>query len=151
MTEEDKTGLKIKDILENIGHCIWGKSTLEDKQQGKTLFCWQRIKGKQLDYCLMIFLWSSRRWRICLPRLLCLKSQDQYLEWDVPLSRGTVRERESTTVYQSTTVTLINSYSLMLIFPVVLCYLCMSPLLELLNWQVICSITFQRVACCCCC
>jgi len=39
MTEEDKTGLKIKDILENIGHCIWGKSTLEDKQQGKTLFC----------------------------------------------------------------------------------------------------------------
>ena len=151
MTEEDKTGLKIKDILENIGHCIWGKSTLEDKQQGKTLFCWQRITGKQLDYCLMIFLWSSRRWRICLPRLLCLKSQDQYLEWDVPLSRGTVRERESTTVYQSTTVTLINSYSLMLIFPVVLCYLCMSPLLELLNWQVICSITFQRVACCCCC
>ena len=88
MTEEDKTGLKIKDILENVGHCIWGKSTLEDKQHGKTLFCWQRIKGKQLDYCLMIFLWSSRRWRICLPWLLCLKSQDQYLEWDVPLSRG---------------------------------------------------------------
>lgn len=31
---------------------IWGKSTLEDKQQSKTLFLLTENQGEQLDYCL---------------------------------------------------------------------------------------------------